>query len=123
MLTPRVADEGPDVGKWYMMAVEGGRPARRAGYCALQCVGHGSREEALAHHLQYQLDRQVDLWLERRSMPQKCEICGETTTLRARIGGVGTKLFVMCSAHQSTTDLRVAIRRREPLVAVAAPAA
>jgi hypothetical protein len=112
-----MSEDGPDTGKWYMVAVEGQNPARRAGYCALQCTGHGTREEALAHHLQYQLDRQVDLWLERRSMPQGCEICGETTTLRARLGR-GTKLFILCSNHQSTTNMRDAIRRRETVPVV-----
>jgi hypothetical protein len=95
-----------------MMAVDAGRPARRAGYCALQCLGHATREEAAAHHLQYQLDRQVDLWLERRSMPQRCEICGEMTTLRARLGAA-TRLFILCSAHQASASMREVIRRRE----------
>jgi hypothetical protein len=94
------------------MAVDAGRAPRRAGYCALQCVGHATREEALAHHLQYQLDRQVDLWLERRSMPRACEICEKVTTFRARLGA-DTKLFVLCSEHQSTANLREAIRRRQ----------
>lgn len=118
MLIPRQNADGADSGKWYMMTIEAGRPARRTGYCALQCEGHGTPEEALAHHLQYQLDRQVDLRLERRSMPRGCEICAEVTTLRARLG-VGTKLFVLCARHQSTTSLREAMRRRE---AVAPPA-
>jgi hypothetical protein len=113
MLVPRLSEEGPDTGKWYMVSVEGKQPARRAGYCALQCVGHETREEAVAHHLQYQLDRQVDLRLERRSMPAACEICGQITTLRARLG-VGTKLFVLCASHQSTISLRDALRAREP---------
>jgi len=113
MLIPRQSPDGPDAGKWYMMAVDGGRPARRTGYCALRCGGHETREQALAHHLQYQLDRQVDLWLERRSMPQGCEICGEVTTFRARLGK-DAKLFVLCTAHQSTTNVREAVRRREP---------
>jgi hypothetical protein len=109
MLTTRKCEDGADAGKWYAVVIEG--PAvRRAGYCAVGCSGHESSEAALAHHLQYQLDRETDLWLERR-IPRDCEICGDPTTLRARLGR-NTKLFVLCRQHQSTHSLEKVVQQR-----------
>jgi hypothetical protein len=110
MFTARQCEGGPDVGKWYTMVLEG-RTARRAGYCAFECAGHDSSESALDHHLQYQLDRETQLWLDRRAQPGDCEICGQRTTLRARLGR-GTKLFVLCRLHQTSSSLKVLFRRR-----------
>jgi len=81
----------------------------------VNCAGHGSSEDALTHHLQYQLDREADLWLDRRAPPVGCEICGDSTTLRARLGRE-TKLFVLCTKHQSTSSLRTLFRRRMELL-------
>jgi hypothetical protein len=111
MFRARQCEEGPDAGKWYTVIVEPRSVTRRTGYCAFGCAGHETADEALAHHLQYQLDRETDLWLERRSAPQDCEICGEATTLRARLGR-DTKLFVLCGKHQSTDSLQTLFRRR-----------
>jgi hypothetical protein len=119
MITTRQCDVGAEVGKWYAVVIER-QGARRTGYCALGCPGHESSAEALAHHLQYQLDRESDLWLERRGRPQDCEICGEPTTLRARLGR-DTKLFVLCQQHQSTNSLQRVFQQR--LTPQTAPAA
>jgi hypothetical protein len=119
MFTARKCEVGAQAGKWYTVVIER-QGARRAGYCALQCPGHDTSEEALAHHLQYQLDRETDLWLERRVPPRDCEICGEPTTLRARLGRY-TKLFVLCRQHQSTNSLQKLFRQRlaqQPVTAV-----
>lgn len=110
MFTPRVSEGGPDEGKWYMMVVEGKTPPRRTGYCAGACSGHGTEAEAVEHFLQYQLDREVDLWLARRA-ERACEMCGEMTTLRARLGR-NTELIVLCQRHQSTISLQTLSRRR-----------
>ena len=110
MFSARKVEVGPDAGKWYTIIIERAG-ARRAGYCALGCSGHDSSDEALAHHLQYQLDRETDLWLDRRALPGDCEICGVRTTLRARLGR-STKLFVLCRPHQTTQSLRTLFQRR-----------
>jgi hypothetical protein len=110
MFIPRQSTDGPDEGKWYMMAVEA-KIARRVGYCAVGCSGHETKEEALEHYLKFQLDRESDLWLERRSAALGCEICGDTTTLRARLGR-NSKLFVLCATHQSTSSLQELFHRR-----------
>jgi hypothetical protein len=110
MFTARVCEAGPDAGKWYTVIIEPSG-VRRAGYCATTCAGHASSDDALSHYLQYQLDREADLWLDRRAPPVECEICGDVTTLRARLGR-DTKLFVLCTRHQSTTSLSALFRRR-----------
>ena len=110
MFTARQCESGTDAGKWYTVIIER-QGVRRAGYCASGCPGHNSSEDALAHYLQFQLDREADLWLDRRSPPRECEICGARTTLRARLGR-DTKLFVLCQQHQSTTSLQTLFRRR-----------
>jgi hypothetical protein len=108
MFVSKVSVDGPDAGKWYMMAVEGKIAIRRVGYCAGNCDGHNTEAEATEHFLQYRLDREVDLWLSRRG-ERACEICGEPTTLRARLGRK-TEPFVLCRKHQSTTSLQTLAR-------------
>ncbi len=110
MFTAKQCDVGADTGKWYTVVLERAG-SRRTGYCALGCSGHDSAADALAHHLQYQLDRETDLWLERRTQPRDCEICGQRTTLRARLGR-DTQLFVLCRQHQSTNSLQILFRQR-----------
>lgn len=109
--TAKQSTEGADAGRWYAVIIEPKGLSRRTGYCATGCAGHGSAEEALAHHLQYQLDRETDFWLERRNAPLACEICGAATTLRARLGH-GTSLFVLCTRHQTTQSLQTLSTRR-----------
>jgi hypothetical protein len=109
MFVSKMSVDGPDSGKWYMMSVEGKVAVRRVGYCAGVCDGHSTQDEAAEHFLQYQLDREVDLWLARRGQ-RACEICGEPTTLRARLGRK-TELFVLCQKHQSTISLQNLARR------------
>jgi hypothetical protein len=115
MFIPKMSTDALDEGKWYMMVVEGKTPPRRAGYCAGSCSGHGSEAEASEHFLQYQLDREVDLWLARRG-ERACAMCGEPTTLRARLGR-NSELVVLCRRHQSTISLQTLARRRVPALA------
>ena len=83
MFIPKMSTETLDEGKWYMMVVEGKTPPRRAGYCAGACTGRA------------------------------CEMCGELTTLRARLGR-NSELIVLCRRHQSTISLQTLARRRVP---------
>ncbi len=110
MVTARMCESGDDAGKWYTVIAERSG-VRRAGYCANGCPGHDSSQSALAHYLQFQLDRETDLWLDRREPALECEICGARTTLRARLGRK-TKLLVLCTQHQSTRSLQVLFERR-----------
>ncbi len=110
MITARMCETGDDAGKWYSVILEP-NGARRAGYCATGCSGHDSLQAALAHYLQFQLDRETDLWLDRREPARACEICNALTTLRARVGR-NTKLVVLCTQHQSTRNLEALFERR-----------
>jgi hypothetical protein len=112
MFIPKMSTDALDEGKWYMMLVEGKTPPRRTGYCAGSCSGHSTEAEANEHFLQYQLDREVDLWLARRG-ERACAMCNEPTTLRARLGR-NTELIVLCRRHQSTISLQTLARRRIP---------
>ena len=117
MFVSKVSVDGPDTGKWYMMAVEDKTAIRRVGYCAGNCDGHSTQAEAEEHFLQYQLDREVDLQLSRRG-ERACEICGEPTTLRARLGRK-TELFVRgvtfgCEEHLSDHRFEVRGKRAGP---------
>jgi hypothetical protein len=113
MLTARICESGKEAGKWFSIMVKPGIPEQRVGYCARGCAGHESSADALAHHFQFQLDRESDLWIARHDA-RKCEICGASTTLRARLGR-DTKLFVLCGDDQSSTNLRVLFQRRSAL--------
>src|SRR6202051_4487117 len=95
-----------------MGGVGGNPPPRRTGYCAGSCSGHSTEAEASEHFLQYQLDREVDLWLAPRG-GRACAMCGQPTTLRARLVR-NTELIVLCRRHQSTISLQTLARRRVP---------
>lgn len=110
MAIARMSESGADAGKWYAV-IPGQNGVRRAGYCATECSGHHSSRDALAHYLQFQLDRETDLWLDRREPARECEICGARTTLRARLGR-GTKPIALCTHHQSTRSLQTLFERR-----------
>ena len=110
MVMARLCELGNDAGKWYAVVSEH-KGVRRAGYCASGCSGHDSSQGALAHYLQFQLDRESDLWLDRREPARACEICGAHTTLRARLGH-HTKLVALCTQHQSTMSLQKLFERR-----------
>jgi hypothetical protein len=113
MFTARKCELGKDAGKWFTVAIQPGGLTLRVGYCARGCPGHDSSVAALAHHLQFQLDRETDLWLQ-RAQTGACEICGVATTLRARLGR-GTKLHILCADHQSSSNLQVLFQRRTAL--------
>jgi hypothetical protein len=111
MFVARKCEDGTAAGRWFTVVVEPRGITRRTGYCAVGCPGHETAEEALAHHLQYQLDREADFWLERRDAAAECEICGARTTLRARLGR-DTRLFVLCTRHQTTNSLQTLFQQR-----------
>lgn len=110
MFTAQKCELGKDAGKWFVVAIQRGGVTHRIGYCARGCAGHESSVAALTHHLQFQLDREADLWLERRQA-DACEICGASTMLRARLGR-DAKPSVLCADHQSSSSLQLLFQRR-----------
>lgn len=120
MFTAKKCESGRDAGKWFTVAIQPGGLTHRIGYCARGCSGHDSSDAALMHHLQFQLDRETDLWLERQRS-DACEICGTPTTLRARLGR-GTKPHALCADHQSSGSLQLLFQRRTATAGAAASA-
>jgi hypothetical protein len=116
MFTAQKCESGNQAGKWFTVATQPGGLTHRIGYCARGCPGHESSVAALAHHLQFQLDRETALWLERQQA-SACEICGVPTTLRARLGR-DTKPHVLCADHQSSNSLQLLFQRRTALAGV-----
>ena len=110
MFTAQKCEFGNQAGKWFTVAIQPGGLTHRIGYCARGCPGHDSSVAALAHHLQFQLDRETDLWLERQQA-SACEICGVPTTLRARLGR-DTRPHALCPDHQSSNSLQLLFQRR-----------
>jgi len=110
MLTAKQCESGESTGKWFAVTIQPGGLTCRTGYCARGCSGHESSGGALAHQLQFQLDRETDLWLERHEA-LACEMCGDPTTLRARVGR-DTKPHVLCPDHQSSHSLQLLVQRR-----------
>ena len=113
MFTAQKCELGKDAGKWFTVAIQPGGSTNRIGYCARGCGGHTSSASALTHHLQFQLDRETDLWLQRQQA-RACEICGVPTTLRARLGR-GTTPYALCTDHQSLSSLELLFRQGTPL--------
>jgi hypothetical protein len=110
MFTAQKCEFGKDAGKWFVVTIQPGGLTHRIGYCARGCAGHESSVAALNHHLQFQLDRETNLFLERRQA-DACEICGAPTKLRARLGR-DTKPNVLCTDHQSSSSLQLLFQRR-----------
>jgi hypothetical protein len=108
MFTAQRCEIGSDAGKWFTVVVQPGGRTHRIGYCARGCPGHASSLAALTHHLQFQLDRETDLWLERHQA-RPCAICGVATTLRARLGR-GATPHALCPEHQSSSSLQLLYR-------------
>lgn len=71
--TAQKCEFGNEAGRWFTVAIKPGGLTRRIGYCARGCPGHESGDAALTHHLQFQLDRETDLWLQRHQA-HACEI-------------------------------------------------
>lgn len=118
MFTAQECKFGKDAGKWFTVVIQPGGVTQRIGYCARGCPGHASSLSALTHHLQFQLDRETDLWLQRQQA-RACEVCGVPTTLRARLGR-GTRPYALCTNHQSSSSLQLLFLRDTALAGAGA---
>ena len=67
------------------------------GYCAQNCAGHPTKEEADEHYHEYRLDHLLHLDGNDPSTKRQCEICGEWTTGYARLDQV--QIFNLCDDH------------------------
>jgi len=111
MFIPKMSTDALDEGKWYMMVVEGKTPPRRTGYCAGSCSGHSTEAEASEHFLQYQLDREVDLWLARRGERAGERGCDRGVQVRQGRPAAGSlEGLSQRSGRQHSSSQQIAIR-------------
>lgn len=70
------------------------------GYCAENCPGHATPEEAREHYKQYMLDTALDLNTGTDTKAQHpCEICGGWCQTYATVGGMPA--WYLCDAHRT----------------------
>lgn len=69
------------------------------GYCAQECAGHATPEEACDHYKAYQLDHELRLDNKLADQQRPCEVCGAWTQGCAQIGGYTT--YVLCDEHRT----------------------
>lgn len=59
--------------------------------------GHATAEEATKCHREYELDQELHFFVDPRSQ-EHCQVCGEWTQGRARLGEF--QYFILCNNHQ-----------------------
>ena len=67
------------------------------GYCADDCPGHATEEEACEHYKQYLLDKRMRPGTLSNQM-LRCRECKEFTDGVVHIGAY--QMFILCPAHQ-----------------------
>lgn len=87
--------DGKPTGLWHYTCRNDDR-VWPVGYCAQDCPGHATPEEAREHYRQYLLDNaRYDGYL--RDEQRKCEICGAWTQRYAE--GPHIFMHVLCDEH------------------------
>ena len=75
------------------------------GYCAEDCLGHDTKEEAVSHYTQYQLDKTIHFSKSNLNCPKPCMVCKEPTVKFAEIGsGIG-QFYILCEKHFNREEL------------------
>lgn len=78
------------------------------GYCAADCPGHATAEEARAHQKEYELDHARYVQHEDVRDPDllhRCQICGCFTAGYASWGPSGMSLAYLCAEHCKREEL------------------
>jgi hypothetical protein len=92
----KMAKDGSGTGLWHY-TVQNDDHIYPVGYCAQNCAGHGSVEEACNHYRLYLLDlARYDGTL--RDTQRKCEICGYWTQTYAYIPKA-METHYLCTEH------------------------
>lgn len=88
----------PDAGKWRYTCMNDGQ-IWPVGYCAQDCPGHDTPEEARAHQTEYLMNERVDLDGRWRDAQHKCEQCDAWTDRYANVDNGAT--FNLCDTHRT----------------------
>ena len=102
-----LANDGKKTGLWHYCYAnsEGTRPI---GYCAQDCPGHATPEEAELHQRQYVLDHEVRHY-EDCDAQKRCLVCEQWTQHRVDVGRVFTTRLVLCQGCATPGQIEVRI--------------
>jgi hypothetical protein len=96
-----ISKDDKPTGKFHYTRMNDG-DIRPVGYCASNCPGHDTPEEAAEHYRQYLIDNaQYDHKM--LNQQKQCQICGQWTDQFATTFQYG--LFVLCPEHCNRESL------------------
>ena len=105
----RQLQNGSNAGKWHYTTHNKRLGTRPIGYCAENCPGHDTAEEAREHYRQYRLDKEL-LFHDDHENPRtlhKCEHagCEEYTSGSATMGPY--LFWYLCSEHRTRDAVEI----------------
>lgn len=92
-----------DTGKWHFTRTNDGYTIP-VGYCADDCDGHDTPDEARAHYRDYELDN-ARFDGHTVGSRHQCAICGEWTDRFASLGPGLMATFTLCDEHCNREEL------------------
>jgi len=102
---PRQIKDGPNAGKWhYTVFNDNQKTIRPEGYCAQDCPGHDTPEDACEHQKAYLLDQSVQVG-ETTKIKERCLVCTEWTTRVVSVGYGIPQDFRICGDHDDRAEL------------------
>jgi len=97
--------EAKSVRGYLVEAILADQEKRRPSAAKYHSDGHATAEEAVACHLQYELDTAL-AFVDDPSKQERCATCEEWTTGRATFRGDSfLRLFALCPKHQTREDV------------------
>jgi len=102
----QVAGHGPYAGRFHYTKHNRRTGTVPVGYCADDCPGHETEEEACEHYRQWLLDNAT--YHHSLAPPQSCEICGAWTDRLAKLPHM-VALVPLCEAHHDRDFLDQAV--------------
>jgi hypothetical protein len=97
-------------GKWFAGFVVDGE-VQASGYCAFNCLGHDTQEEAERHYYEYQIKTAIySKFHTDENIMYRCEhpFCQEFTRKLVKPGGSEISLLHLCPRHSNEKGLRKA---------------
>ncbi len=99
--------DGNPAGLWHFTCQNDNR-IWPVGYCAQDCPGHPTREEAQEHYRQYLLDN-ARYHVRMSNQQRPCRICSVWTQELVELE-LGTSRYVLCEAHQNRESLDILVK-------------
>lgn len=89
--------EGKATGLWHYTVTNDGR-SHAVGYCAADCSGHATPDEAREHYKEYLVNECTRYDGKLSDMQKHCEVCGEWTQRIAEIP-IEMSVYPLCDLH------------------------